>query len=38
MCGICGIYNFRLDKPVDSTTIDRMCQCMIHRGPDDQGL
>ena len=37
MCGICGQYNFRDQKPVDPEVIRRMTQTMVHRGPDDQG-
>jgi asparagine synthase (glutamine-hydrolysing) len=37
MCGICGI--FRKDgKPADKDLIGRMCDVMIHRGPDDEGM
>lgn len=36
MCGICGI--FRKDKaPVDHQDLRRMCNAMVHRGPDDEG-
>ncbi|MHC4476794.1 MAG: asparagine synthase (glutamine-hydrolyzing) [Planctomycetota bacterium] len=36
MCGIVGYL--RLDgQPVDAETVDRMCQTIIHRGPDDMG-
>ncbi len=32
MCGICGIYGIE-----DSKTIKKMCNSLIHRGPDDYG-
>jgi len=36
MCGIAGIVS--LDrKPVDPTELQRMCDAIIHRGPDDEG-
>ena len=38
MCGICGKINFRNDTPVERDLLDRMCQQLRHRGPDDQGL
>src|ERR1700720_3835811 len=37
MCGICGQFNFARTEPVESETIRRMTQTMIHRGPDDEG-
>jgi len=37
MCGICGQFNFTSDDPVESETIRRMTQTMVHRGPDDEG-
>ncbi|MBU2568328.1 MAG: asparagine synthase (glutamine-hydrolyzing), partial [Elusimicrobia bacterium] len=38
MCGICGIYNFGNKKPVESGTIEKMCNIIKHRGPDDKGI
>lgn len=36
MCGICGVYNFKSDNgPVQSDKLQKMCDVMIHRGPDD---
>jgi asparagine synthase (glutamine-hydrolysing) len=32
MCGICGLAGW-----VESGTLDRMCDVMTHRGPDDRG-
>ncbi len=37
MCGICGIVNLDKDNPVDIGLLNRMCESIIHRGPDDQG-
>lgn len=34
MCGICGVYGPAADRAV----IDRMCQAMVHRGPDSAGF
>jgi asparagine synthase (glutamine-hydrolysing) len=37
MCGIAGIVS--LDrKPVDPGELQRMCDAIIHRGPDDEGF
>jgi asparagine synthase (glutamine-hydrolysing) len=37
MCGIAGIVN---SEPggVEAATIQRMCQSVVHRGPDDEGI
>lgn len=37
MCGICGIIDFT-GKPVQEDIIHQMCQAMVHRGPDDEGI
>src|SRR6184192_3274178 len=37
MCGICGQFNFASDEPVESTTVRRMTDTIVHRGPDDEG-
>ena len=37
MCGICGKVEFR-DVPVDRSLIHRMCETVVHRGPDDEGI
>ena len=37
MCGIAGIANTESDG-VDPQTIHRMCQTIVHRGPDDEGI
>ena len=39
MCGIAGIVGERRDdNRVDYDVIHRMCQTLIHRGPDDEGV
>ena len=39
MCGICGVINRKgLDATSHSDTVRRMCNYMIHRGPDDEGV
>ena len=38
MCGIAGIVGEKDDNWVDYDVIRRMCQTIIHRGPDDEGL
>lgn len=39
MCGICGIFSFGdLDKELDRRLLERMCQVIEHRGPDDEGF
>src|SRR5207249_6147265 len=37
MCGIAGIVSGAHEE-IDSTTIHQMCQSMVHRGPDDEGI
>jgi asparagine synthase (glutamine-hydrolysing) len=36
MCGICGEIDF--NKGVKIETIQRMCDILAHRGPDDEGM
>ena len=33
MCGICGIYGLE-----DKELVKKMCETLVHRGPDDQGI
>lgn len=33
MCGICGIVGFD-----DKNLLNKMCEAMVHRGPDDSGI
>jgi asparagine synthase (glutamine-hydrolysing) len=37
MCGICGIVDIS-GKPIQENIIRQMCQAMVHRGPDDEGI
>ena len=37
MCGIAGILNTETGPPADEAIIHRMCQSIVHRGPDDEG-
>ncbi|MBI2468925.1 MAG: asparagine synthase (glutamine-hydrolyzing) [Candidatus Rokubacteria bacterium] len=37
MCGIAGLYFFDREMPVDSRVLKRMCERLVHRGPDDEG-
>jgi asparagine synthase (glutamine-hydrolysing) len=37
MCGICGQFNFGTNEPVRPENIKAMSNCMVHRGPDDEG-
>ncbi len=38
MCGICGIAHKIKSHRVSPSLVDSMCQTIIHRGPDDQGV
>lgn len=38
MCGICGIWNYKKNRPVERDVLQRMTNSMTHRGPDDSGL
>src|SRR5260370_39953299 len=38
MCGICGIFNFGTQEPVDREGLKQTTDAMIHRGPDDEGF
>src|SRR5438445_451441 len=37
MCGIAGIVHREHQRPVDPEVVQRMCEAMRHRGPDDEG-
>jgi asparagine synthase (glutamine-hydrolysing) len=37
VCGIAGMVGGR-DETVDATDVHRMCQSIVHRGPDDEGI
>lgn len=38
MCGIAGIFHHGTPKPVDPTRVERMCDALVHRGPDGSGV
>jgi len=38
MCGIAGIFHLVTPKPVDPARVRRMCDAMLHRGPDGHGV
>jgi asparagine synthase (glutamine-hydrolysing) len=38
MCGIAGIVDSNSGSPIDRELIHRMCERIVHRGPDDEGI
>lgn len=38
MCGIAGMVQTRADGSLAPDVIHRMCQAIVHRGPDDEGI
>jgi asparagine synthase (glutamine-hydrolysing) len=38
MCGIAGIVSTARGERIDPATIHRMCEVIVHRGPDDEGI
>ena len=38
MCGIVGYTNVRKTEAADPAILAAMCQTIMHRGPDDQGI
>jgi asparagine synthase (glutamine-hydrolysing) len=38
MCGICGIFNFRSDRPASHREVEAMAEVLRHRGPDGGGI
>jgi asparagine synthase (glutamine-hydrolysing) len=38
MCGIAGMVQTHSEGAVDSAAVHRMCQAIVHRGPDDEGI
>lgn len=38
MCGIAGIFHLSTPKPVDPARVAGMCDALVHRGPDGQGV
>jgi len=37
MCGICGIFDYGSRKDVSQALLRKMCDTIIHRGPDEEG-
>jgi len=37
MCGICGKINLN-NESVDESLLKSMTSCLLHRGPDDEGM
>ena len=37
MCGIAGVFNHRVNDPIDAQTLVNMAAIMHHRGPDGYG-
>lgn len=38
MCGIAGIVSANRNDPIEESAVRRMCDAIVHRGPDDEGL
>jgi len=38
MCGIAGMVSASAGEQIDAGVIHRMCQAIVHRGPDDEGI
>jgi asparagine synthase (glutamine-hydrolysing) len=38
MCGIAGIVSAEPGDSIEAATIHRMCDAIVHRGPDDEGI
>ncbi len=38
MCGIAGIVSEDVNDHIEAGTIRQMCQAIVHRGPDDEGI
>ena len=38
MCGIAGMVSATVGERIEASVIHRMCQAIVHRGPDDEGL
>ena len=38
MCGIAGIVSADRSERIEQSTVHRMCQAIVHRGPDDEGI
>ena len=37
MCGIVGVFDLARANKIEGALVDRMCDAIIHRGPDDAG-
>ncbi len=38
MCGIAGIVGANSEQNIDAVLVRKMCQAIVHRGPDDEGV
>ena len=38
MCGICGVCLTRSEQTAQRSLVQEMCDAIVHRGPDDQGM
>jgi asparagine synthase (glutamine-hydrolysing) len=38
MCGIAGIVSSDRGERIEEAAVHRMCQAIVHRGPDDEGI
>ncbi|HMU05717.1 MAG TPA: asparagine synthase (glutamine-hydrolyzing), partial [Saprospiraceae bacterium] len=38
MCGIVGILNRDIEKPIDRVILEKMTDMMPYRGPDERGI
>jgi asparagine synthase (glutamine-hydrolysing) len=38
MCGIAGVVSSDRSERIDEATVHQMCQAIVHRGPDDEGI
>src|SRR2546425_12224443 len=38
MCGIAGIVGIEPSYQAEAVDVHRMCQTIVHRGPDDEGI
>ena len=38
MCGIAGIVSSERSERIEEATVHAMCEAIVHRGPDDEGL
>src|SRR6185503_17631912 len=38
MCGIVGFYNGQVETQAATARLRAMCESIVHRGPDDEGM